>query len=81
MLLTYFSFELYHYQLKRNQRVRARALKEQESRLKEQQRELGRQKSYIEMAMNDKKEKEIKYNGLVILRAYLGEKERILKIA
>lgn len=33
------------------------------------------------MAMNDKKEKEIKYNGLVILRAYLGEKERILKIA
>lgn len=47
-------------------------LKEQENRLNDQRRELQKQVSFVEMSAHHKRDKEIRYNGLVIVRAYLG---------
>jgi hypothetical protein len=74
MVLTYCCFQGYHWLQRRNKTLRQKLIKEQQNRFNEQRRELQRQVSDIEMSSKNRQEKEIKYNGLVIIRAILGEK-------
>ena len=55
-------------------------MKQQQNRLKEQKRELTNQISYLEMSAADKKERQIKYNGLVVMRALIGQQNKINEI-
>ena len=77
MPLVYFSLKTTQYVMRRNAKNRQKKLKEEESRLNEQKRELNRQVGYAEMATRERKEYELSQNGLVILRAYLGEISKI----
>ena len=60
--------------------LREQLLQDEQNRFSEQRRELQRHLSYAETSAGAKREKEIRYNGLVVLRAYLGEKTQIRAI-
>lgn len=48
-------------------------MKENETRLVELKREINRRLSDVELSAQAKREMEIKYNGLIIIRAFFGK--------
>jgi hypothetical protein len=81
MILTLAAVEGFKAKRRSHERARQHLFKENETRLKELKREINRRLSDVELTSQLKRDMEIKYNGLIILRAIFGEQAKISKIA
>ena len=80
MLLTYIAFQGYWKWQRKNKQLREKILRQSQARFSEQRRELQRQISFVQMSAAAKKQKQIKYRGLVVMKAIMGEKSQLQKL-